>query len=295
MCFLDLGDTLVRAHPSWAEVYARTFPEFGIDVSRAEFDQAFAAAFAEGEHEGPFEASAEASYERLRALDGRVFSLLGYRDLPEAFFRRVEEVFTSVTSWWVFPDVLPALHALREAGIRLAVVSNWSWQAPELLHDLELAKHFEAMVISARVGYLKPHRGIFDHALSVMTTTPDRAIHVGDSVRADVEGARGAGIGPVLIDRATHIHTRAHGRVVPPGVPVISDLLGLLDLLGIGRPAAPPGRASIIGDAEGGGAAGDTDGGGSAAGARPGHRRRRGRGAQDTDGAGAANAQNAVS
>jgi putative hydrolase of the HAD superfamily len=234
VCFLDLGDTLVRAHPSWAEVYARAFPEFGIEASRADFDRAFSEAFAEGEYDGPFEASAEASFERLKALDGRVFDLLGYHDLPEAFFRRVEEVFASVTSWWVFPDVLPALHALREAGIRLAVVSNWSWQAPELLHDLELAKHFEAMVISARVGYLKPHRGIFEHALGVMRTTPARAVHVGDSVRADVEGARGAGIRPVLIDRSTHPHDRG-GRVLPADVPVITDLLGLLDLLGIAR------------------------------------------------------------
>jgi len=235
--FLDLGDTLVRAHPSWAEVYARAFPEFGIDVPRADFERAFSDAFAEGENEGPFEASAEASYQRLKTLDGKVFAKVGYPDLPDAFFRRVEETFAAVTSWWVFPDVLPALEALRRSGIRLGVISNWSWQAPELLHDLELARHFEALVISARVGYLKPHRGIFDHAVAVMGVEPHRALHVGDSVRADVAGARRAGIGAVLLDRQTHVHARSAERHLPQDVPVIGDLFGLLDLLGIERPA----------------------------------------------------------
>ena len=49
VCFLDLGDTLVRAHPAWAEVYAKVFPEFGMQMTRAEFDGAFAAAFAIGD------------------------------------------------------------------------------------------------------------------------------------------------------------------------------------------------------------------------------------------------------
>jgi putative hydrolase of the HAD superfamily len=237
VAFLDLGDTLVRAHPSWAEVYASTFSEFGIEVARPDFERAFVEAFDEEDNEGPFEASAEASYQRLKQLDSRVFAKLGYPDLPDAFFRRVEAAFSAATSWWVFPDVLPALRALRADGIRLGVISNWSWQAPELLHDLELARHFEAMVISARVGYLKPHRGIFDHALSVMRTEPARALHVGDSLRADVGGARAAGIPAVLIDRHTHVHQGPERRI-PDGVPVIHDLLGLLDLLGIARPAA---------------------------------------------------------
>ncbi len=235
--FLDLGDTLVRAHPSWMEVYAQAFPTFGVEIARQDFQRAFSEAFEEGENEGPFEATEDASYRRLKELDGSVFAKLGYPDLPDDFFRRVEEAFAADSSWWVFPDVIPALDALVAHGLRLAVISNWSWQAPELIHDLELARHFEALIISARVGYLKPHRGIFEHALGVMRVAPDRAVHVGDSVRADVEGSRAAGITPVLIDRSTHVH--AHENDALPGdVPVIADLFGLLDLLGVARPAA---------------------------------------------------------
>lgn len=236
--FLDLGDTLVRAHPSWADVYALAFPEFGIEVQADAFRDAFEQVFAEGENEGPFEATAEASYKRLVELDGRVFAKLGFTDLPDSFFRRVEDLFAQRSSWWIFPDVIPALEQMQAEGIRLAVISNWSWQAPELLHDLEVARHFEALIVSAHVGYLKPHLGIFEHALSVMRATPHTTIHVGDSVRADVQGALAAGITPVLIDRKTHSHVGDEARRPPDGVPLIHDLYGLLELLGIPRPTA---------------------------------------------------------
>lgn len=237
--FLDVGDTLVRADPSWAGVYATAFPEFGVKVAHDDFRRAMAEVFVDWEGGGPFEATEEASYARIKALDGRVLAALGYPDLPDVFYRRVDEAFRLRSSWLLFPDVVPALDVLRESGIRLAVISNWTWAAPELLHDLELAAHFEALIISSRVGYQKPHRGIFLHALELMRVSPDRAIHVGDSVSADVDGARGVDIAPVLIDRSIgepgHTHGGARGR---DDFPVIEDLFGLLDLLGIGRPVA---------------------------------------------------------
>jgi putative hydrolase of the HAD superfamily len=235
--FLDLGDTLVRANPSWIDVYARVFPEFGVSVDRAAFEREFEAVFHAYEDEGPFEATAEASFRRIVELDGQVFARLGHPDLPPAFFRRVEDTFAQRSAWWVFADVLPALDRLRAAGIRLGVISNWSWQAPELLHDLELARHFEVIVASARVGYQKPHPRIFEHALRLMGTSGGRAMHVGDSVRADVLGARAVGIAPVLIDRRTHSHVDDGARRVPDDVPLIHDLYELLDLLGLERPA----------------------------------------------------------
>src|SRR5205814_1467871 len=115
------------------------------------------------------------------------------------------------------------------AGIRLAVISNWTWAAPELLHDLELARHFESLIISSRVGFQKPHSAIFRHALEVMRVSPDRAVHVGDSYAADVLGARSVGIAPVFIARGFGREGPNRSRV-PAGdpVPIVNDLTGLL-------------------------------------------------------------------
>jgi len=118
--FFDVGDTLVRADPSWADVYAGVFPEFDLDISRDDFHRALSDVFQAWEPEGPFEATEEASFQRLKALDSAVFARLGRPEMPDAFFRRVDEAFRDRSAWWVFPDVVPALDALMAAGVTSA-------------------------------------------------------------------------------------------------------------------------------------------------------------------------------
>src|SRR5918999_1813095 len=191
--FLDLGDTLVCAHPSWASVYLSTFPEFGIEATEEQIEEALRTATRSGawEFEGPFEATEEGSWERIKAFDLEVLAALGHTDVTEVFIRSIERAFAERSAWYIYPDVAPSLDALREAGFRLGIVSNWPWGAPELLHSLELARHFETLVIGARVGYQKPHARIFGHALDQLDVPAARALHVGDSYRNDVLGARG--------------------------------------------------------------------------------------------------------
>jgi putative hydrolase of the HAD superfamily len=233
---LDVGDTLVRADPSWRDVYARVFADHGIEATAEAFGEAFRAAWKDWENEGPFEATEEASFERLMALDRLVFERLGYPALPESFFRQVDEEFRKRSAFFVFPDVIPALDALRAAGFRLAVVSNWGWAAPELLQALELASHFEVLSISARVGYQKPHPAIFEHALQLLDLPAGDVVHVGDDPSADILGARRAGIAGILIDRRGRLDTPLGAGAVVDGVPVVRDLADLLDLLGVQRP-----------------------------------------------------------
>jgi putative hydrolase of the HAD superfamily len=238
--FLDVGDTLIRAHPSWAGVYRSGLAEAGIEVAEDELETALRNATQSGSwsFEGPFEATAEASFERVKEFDAGVLAALGHPNLADDVFRLIESAFDRRSSWFVFPDVPPAVEALAAAGVRMAVVSNWLWGAPELFHDLELACHFEALIISAHVGYQKPHAGIFEHALERMGVDPPRAVHVGDNYRVDVVGARRLGITPVLIDRRSDDPARVRDENNDPDLPVIRDLFELLDLLAVPRPVA---------------------------------------------------------
>lgn len=241
--FLDVGDTLIRAHPSWAGVYRQGLLEAGIDIPEKDLERALLEETKTGAwwtFEEPFEATEATSWERIVGFDRALLDRLGHAHLPDDVFRRVEDAFARRSAWYVFPDVMPSLDAVRAAGIRLCVISNFVWGGPELFHDLELARHFEAIVVSARVGFQKPNPGIFQHALDGMNVAPQNAIHVGDSYPADVIGARRVGITGVLIDRHGNDPARARDEYDDAALVVVTDLFELLDLLSIERPALSP-------------------------------------------------------
>jgi putative hydrolase of the HAD superfamily len=100
-----------------------------------------------------------------------------------------------------YPDAAPALAALRERGLTLVVVSNWDHSLHERLAETGLSGLVDGAVASAELGHAKPEREIFEHALELAGAPADRAVHVGDSPEADVEGALAAGLRAVLIVR----------------------------------------------------------------------------------------------
>ena len=174
-----------------------------------------------------FEPTPETSFRRTVEMDQRALGELDIGPLPDEFYRRLSELFMLVSSWHVFPDTLPSLDALRKRGLVIGAVSNWIWQLPELLHSLELVSHFDFIAASARVGFEKPHPEIFRHALREAGVGADEALHVGDHIDADVQGAQAAGIAPVLIDR----RERFTPADLPEGVPLIRSLAELVPLV----------------------------------------------------------------
>jgi putative hydrolase of the HAD superfamily len=115
--------------------------------------------------------------------------------------RELFERFARADSWEVYPDVLPALAALRSRGLKLAVISNWDERLPRLLAALGLAGAFDAVVYSQAAGVEKPHAAIFVQALERLAVAPHRALHVGDNAREDVEGAEAAGMHALRLER----------------------------------------------------------------------------------------------
>jgi HAD superfamily hydrolase (TIGR01662 family) len=97
----------------------------------------------------------------------------------------------------LFPDVQPTLEWLRERGYRLGAVTNRGYSGPrfhEEMWELGLTDLFETTVISCDVGYMKPHPRIFQYALEHMSAEAAETVMVGDSLRADVEGAKTLGM-----------------------------------------------------------------------------------------------------
>ncbi len=134
-----------------------------------------------------------------------------------------------------YPDAAPAIDSLRRRGVRVVVASNWDVSLSETLARVGLLDRLDGVVTSASVGERKPSARLFARALAVAgATDPTAVVHVGDTIREDVEGALAAGLRAVLVRRDGRMGNGTGGGEGPDGplgVPVITSLSELGPLL----------------------------------------------------------------
>jgi 2-haloacid dehalogenase/putative hydrolase of the HAD superfamily len=124
--------------------------------------------------------------------------------------------------FWRTAPLRPGTRAFLD-GIDLPVCVVSNVDAADLAAVLDFhGLSFPAVVTSEDVGAYKPSPLMFKRALAVLGMRADEVLHVGDSLSADVAGAKAAGITGVWVNR--------HGRPVPDGIDpahVIGDLTDL--------------------------------------------------------------------
>lgn len=88
------------------------------------------------------------------------------------------------------------LERLRSEGYKLALVSNYAHTGVlrDALKRLEILDPFDALIVSADVGYLKPHQRIYDAAIEALGVEKSEAVMVGNDPLCDVIGAKHAGL-----------------------------------------------------------------------------------------------------
>jgi HAD superfamily hydrolase (TIGR01549 family) len=127
-------------------------------------------------------------------------------------------------------EVLAELHA----RVRVGLCSNFSDSATALaiLEEAHFERHFDAVTISEDVGFRKPRREIFDATLAQLGVGADEALHVGDNLHADVQGAAAAGIASVWITRRVNEAERRLQEFDGPAPDyVVGDLDELIPML----------------------------------------------------------------
>ena len=204
--FFDAGATLVHPNPPVEEIYARELAADGCAPTPDALARALGLAWEDVRRENaPNRYGGVRGEEAFwRAFLGRVRGSLDGGVVSEEAFERLARHFRDPSSWAVYPDVIATLDALAERGLALAVVSNWDSHLPRLLDALGLASRFRTLAVSAIEETGKPDAEIFHRACARVNVTPGEALHVGDSLAEDYEGARAAGLAALLLDR--------HGR-----------------------------------------------------------------------------------
>ncbi|MBE2895933.1 pyrimidine 5'-nucleotidase [Pasteurellaceae bacterium HPA106] len=94
------------------------------------------------------------------------------------------------------PGVVEMLECLRAHDVKLGIITNGFTALQQLrLERTGLAHHFAFVAISEQVGVAKPHKGIFDYALTQAGVRDKSAVlMVGDSLETDIQGAMNAGL-----------------------------------------------------------------------------------------------------
>jgi putative hydrolase of the HAD superfamily len=195
---LDALGTLVELQPPAPRLRLR-LAEAGFEVSEERAAAGFGAeiGYYLAHH---LEGSDRPALEDLR--DRCATAMMEALELPELDHVTARRAMLAALEFKPYPDAVPALRALREAGLTLVVASNWDCSLADWLGPVGLLDLVDDVVTSAEVGVAKPDPEPFRRALLLAGVEAGEAVHVGDSLENDVEGARAVGVRAVLIARA---------------------------------------------------------------------------------------------
>ncbi len=143
------------------------------------------------------------SKEVLRATRfSRTFTELGVS--PELIPGKFEDDYVSIcpTKTNLFPHAHDTL-AYLETKYTLHIVSNGFKESTEMkIGNTGLAKYFRTIFISEIIGFNKPDKAIFEHALSTTEAKVSESLMIGDSVEADIRGAQAFGMKAIYFNPA---------------------------------------------------------------------------------------------
>jgi putative hydrolase of the HAD superfamily len=208
----DALGTLVELQPPAPRLRAALERATGVDVGEEAAARGFHAeiAFYLANH---MRGSSREGVEGVRDDCARALhEALGVEGLDRA---AVRQAMLDALEFAPYPDVIPALRALRGRGLAIVVVSNWDVSLTDGLEQAGLGGLVDRAISSAEVGVAKPGPEPFRAGLAAAGVEAREAMYVGDSHDTDVVGARAAGLRPVLVVRA---------GLVPDGVEAVSSL-----------------------------------------------------------------------
>jgi putative hydrolase of the HAD superfamily len=232
----DFYGTLARAE-SWGPTHEEVFARHGYEID-AEARDAWRAEIWDGqEHlEHSVDRATYIRWERNRLR--RMAAACGVG--PDDLDRLVDDLYDAAKAFSIvaYPEVAEVLTALRDAGVVVAVCSNWDWDLDRALTTADVDRLLDFVVTSARAGARKPHPRIYDETLRAAGVDKRDAVFVGDSWECDVTGPLAAGLPAALhvwrdVDHGhdRHDHERPAPPALVPGAHRATDLTGVLDLV----------------------------------------------------------------
>lgn len=202
----DLDGTLLNTNELIIESFIYTFDKYGLDFSLEEIKS----------FNGP------PLYETFKRIDPekaeemmavyRKHNLTHHDDYVTAF-----------------PNVIETIAALKEAGIKIAIVTNKMGKGVQMGLDLTgLDRYFETVITLGDVTHGKPHPEPLIRAMNLLDAKPQTTLMVGDNYH-DIEAGHRAGVKTAGVSWSHK--GRAFLESYRPTY-IIDDMKELLELIG---------------------------------------------------------------
>ena len=236
----DLGHTLMYLDSTWPEVFEHGVADLALflDAQGLGLDgAAFARTLLERRAEGF--ALAGSTYREVTAEDSMrwVFSRFGLCDpKPRLVTGAIDAFFAYEQAHWrAYPEAQATLKELSDRGLRLGVFSNATHDPfiQHLVDRLGFRPWLNPALSSAGTGIRKPDPAAFTPILEAWELPSTSVAVVGDTLDADVLGARQAGMRSIWIpSREDARQEGTRGTAVPDAtIQSLSELPACLEQL----------------------------------------------------------------
>jgi putative hydrolase of the HAD superfamily len=163
---------------------------------------------------------------------------LGYTEVSEAVLRSALDAMYSITqgNWKLEDDAIETLQQLKSKEYRLGIFSNAGddKDVQELIEGFGIRPYFDFVLTSAACYYRKPHPRAFEIALAQWSIAPAEAVMVGDSLQADIHGAKSINMNTIFITRRVHFNSDAEQQIQADfKLHSLNELLPLLEQINL--------------------------------------------------------------
>ena len=228
----DLGGTLMHAREDWSFIFARADQALTHELDRHHI-RLETEIFRKRLHEYYEQRDKDFRETTYHFVLRELLKELGYIEVAEPVLRSALDAMFAITqsNWTLEEDTLDVIQKLKSKNYSLGIYSNAGddKDVQELVESFGIHSYFDFVLTSAGCYYRKPHARAFEIALARWSISPEESIMVGDSLEAEIFGAKNLGMNTIWITRRAQFTGDEKQRIQPDLS--LSDLNGLLPTL----------------------------------------------------------------
>jgi HAD superfamily hydrolase (TIGR01662 family) len=234
----DLGGTLMHSRGDWAPVFERSDQALA-DVLRTYNIELDAKTFRARLHEYYAQRENDFQETTYHFVLCQLLKELGYARVAESIVRAALDAMFEITqaNWVMEDDTLETVRQLKSSKYKLGIFSNAGddKDVRTLVWSMGLRPQFDFVLTSAACFYRKPHPRAFEIALARWNIQPEEAVMVGDSLQADIFGAKRLKMKTVWIARRAQFTPEEKQNIDPDfEISTLGELLPVLERVNLG-------------------------------------------------------------